>query len=230
MEGLRIAGLARLSTCDWPGRLVATVFCQGCPWSCGYCQNADLIPPRGPAPLAWREVTALLRRRVGLLDAVVFSGGEPTMQPALATAIDEVRALGFAVGLHTSGAYPDRLVPLLPLVDWVALDIKAPASRYPAVTGRAASAERAFASLAHVLASGVEHEVRTTIDPAVLDATALAELADALTAAGVRTFAAQRLLRRDPATGIAVAAAEPPADFLDTCAARFPGFTYRSAR
>ncbi|MBN1173756.1 MAG: anaerobic ribonucleoside-triphosphate reductase activating protein [Micromonosporaceae bacterium] len=223
-----VGGLARLSTCDWPGRLVATVFCQGCPWSCGYCHNPGLIAPRSRTPVPWSVVLSLLQRRRGLLDAVVFSGGEPTFQPGLRDAVLAVRQLGFAVGLHTSGAHPSRLASVLPMTDWVALDIKAPASRYEAVTGSATSAGRAFESLRLVLASGVDHEVRTTVDPEFLDRAALTTLVEELTSAGVRSFAAQRMLRRDPGTGASVALPEPPAEFLAACAARFPTFAYRS--
>ncbi|MDR2380980.1 MAG: hypothetical protein LBE08_07380, partial [Bifidobacteriaceae bacterium] len=67
-DGLLIAGLAKLSTCDWPGRLVATVFLQGCPWRCGYCQNPGLIDCRAPGQLAWEDVVGWLERRRGLLD------------------------------------------------------------------------------------------------------------------------------------------------------------------
>ncbi|MDR2347252.1 MAG: 4Fe-4S cluster-binding domain-containing protein, partial [Bifidobacteriaceae bacterium] len=111
---LVIGGLAKMSTCDWPGKLAATVFLQGCPWNCLYCHNPDLIDPRAPGTLAWDDVLAFLGDRVGLLDAVVFSGGEATRQD-LAPAVGQVRELGFLVGLHTSGSYPRRLAALLGL-------------------------------------------------------------------------------------------------------------------
>jgi pyruvate formate lyase activating enzyme len=136
---LRVGGLTPLSTTDWPGMLAAVVFCQGCPWRCGYCHNPDLIPPRGEHEIVWEEIIALLRRRQGLLDGVVFSGGEPTLQGDLAEAMREVRALGFKIGLHSGGAYPDRLAAVLPLVDWVGLDIKAPFDAYARITAAAGS-------------------------------------------------------------------------------------------
>lgn len=137
-DGLAIADLTPLSTCDWSGRLVATAFLQGCPWRCGYCHNPDLLDPGIAGRVPWARVRDLLRRRRGLIDAVVFAGGEPTRQAALACAVDEVRAAGFAVGLHTAGAYPSRLAGLLPQLDWVGLDIKALPEQYGAVTGVAA--------------------------------------------------------------------------------------------
>ena len=125
-DSLAIAGLVPLSTCDWPGKLVATVFLQGCPWQCTYCHNPDLISPRTPGQVPFERVRELLAKRRGLLDGVVFSGGEPTRQRALGSAMREVRELGFGVGLHTGGSYPARLREVIGLVDWVGIDIKAP--------------------------------------------------------------------------------------------------------
>ncbi|WP_296755919.1 anaerobic ribonucleoside-triphosphate reductase activating protein, partial [Thiobacillus sp.] len=148
---LRVGGLTPLSTTDWPGLLAAVVFCQGCPWRCGYCHNPDLIPPRGADEIPWEEVLAFLRRRQGLLDGVVFSGGEPTLQAALPDAMRAARGLGFKIGLHTGGMYPGRLAAVLPLVDWVGLDVKAPFADYAGITGVAESGTRARESLEQVL-------------------------------------------------------------------------------
>jgi pyruvate formate lyase activating enzyme len=182
---LRVGGLTPLSSTDWPGMLTAVVFCQGCPWRCRYCHNPELIPSRSADEIAWDDVMSFLRRRQGLLDGVVFSGGEPTLQVGLADAMREVRALGFKIGLHTGGAYPQRLADVLPLVDWVGLDAKAPFADYARVTGVPGSGGRARTSLEHVLASGVDHEIRTTVHPALLsdaDVTGLArELASRAT-------------------------------------------------
>lgn len=167
VDGPVVAGLVRLSTCDWPGKLVATAFLQGCPWRCTYCQNPALIDPRVPGTIAWAQVQDFLSRRHGLLDGLVFSGGEPTRQIGLVAAAEWVRAQGFGIGLHTAGAYPARLAALLPLLDWVGLDIKALPASYHLVTGVATGATRAFASLQLVVDSGVDHEVRITVDPTV---------------------------------------------------------------
>ena len=188
---LRVGGLTPLSTTDWPGMLAAVVFCQGCPWRCGYCHNPDLIPPRGENEIPWEEVMAFLRRRQGLLDGVVFSGGEPTLQAGLADAMREVRALGFKVGLHTGGMIPQRLAAVLPLVDWVGMDVKAPFADYPRITGAAGSGVCAQAGLRHVLASGVEHEIRTTVHPALLTDADLGHVARDLAARGVRRYVIQ---------------------------------------
>lgn len=188
---LRVGGLTPLSTTDWPGMLAAVVFCQGCPWRCGYCHNPDLIPSRGENEMPWEAVLAFLRRRRGLLDGVVFSGGEPTLQQGLADAMREVRALGFKIGLHTGGMVAKRLAEVLPLVDWVGMDVKAPFADYPRTTGVAGSGGRALEGLQHLIASGVAHEVRTTVHPALLSDAALVRLGHDLAGRGVRTYVIQ---------------------------------------
>ncbi|MGC3953638.1 MAG: anaerobic ribonucleoside-triphosphate reductase activating protein, partial [Propionicimonas sp.] len=190
---LTVAGLTALSSCDWPGKLVATVFLQGCPWRCTYCHNPALLDPRAPGQVSWQQVRDLLRRRRGLLDGLVFSGGEPTRQPSLPAAMREVRELGFGVGLHTGGAYPSRLAGLLPLVDWVGLDIKALPDDYHRITRVGASGTRAFASLDLLVASGVDHEVRITVDPTVHTAEHVERLVGLVSSAGARRTVLQEV-------------------------------------
>ncbi|HXD60432.1 MAG TPA: anaerobic ribonucleoside-triphosphate reductase activating protein [Lacisediminihabitans sp.] len=192
-DELQIAGMARLSSCDWPGMLVATVFLQGCPLDCGYCHNPGLLDPRVPGTVSWRDVLAHLDRRHGLLDGTVFSGGEPTRQPGLADAMRQVRERGFGVGLHTSGAYPKRFAEVLPLCDWIGLDIKAPERLYGAVTGVQAAAAKAFACLRLALDAGVALQVRTTVDPTTMTTDDVAELTDTLLGLGVREHVLQEV-------------------------------------
>ena len=167
-DDLQIAGLVPMSTVDWPGKFAASLFLQGCPWACPYCHNSAIIDPRIPGVVAWGALEDLLARRRGLLDGVVFSGGEATRQIALGAAMARVRELGFGVGLHTAGPYARRLAELLGagLVDWVGIDVKATPSNYEAVAGRSGAGERAWESLGIVLAHPeVDHEVRLTVYP-----------------------------------------------------------------
>lgn len=168
-DQLVVGGLTPMTTVDYPDRLSAVVFCQGCPLRCRYCHNPELMPRRSDEQIAWPEVLSFLQQRRGLLDAVVFSGGEPTLQRALPQAISEVRALGYEVGLHTAGIYPERLKQLLPLLDWVGLDIKALPEDYPHLTGMRASGHLAWRSAEILVASGISHELRTTHHPALMD-------------------------------------------------------------
>lgn len=189
---LRVGGLTPLTTLDFPGELAAVVFCQGCVWRCRYCHNTHLLPARDQRQVPWTEVREFLERRQGLLDAVVFSGGEPTLQSALGPAMKEVRALGYKVGLHTAGAYPTRLRRLIALLDWVGLDIKALPEDYPAITGVPGSGQRAWASLRLLLDAGLPLQVRTTPLPGQDSPDALAELRERLVGLGVREHLIQR--------------------------------------
>ncbi|HVO87529.1 MAG TPA: anaerobic ribonucleoside-triphosphate reductase activating protein [Casimicrobiaceae bacterium] len=189
---LRVGGFVPFSSSDYPDALAAVVFCQGCPWRCRYCHNPHLIGPHGPDERDFARIVAWLRSRVGLLDAVVFSGGEPTAQPALADAARTVRALGFRVGLHTGGAYPRRLARVLSHVDWVGLDVKAPSASYGTVTGVRGSGASAAASLDIVLRSGVACELRTTVHPDVTPGVALEQVARELASRGVTRWTLQR--------------------------------------
>jgi pyruvate formate lyase activating enzyme len=197
MQDLTLGGLCRFSTVDWPGRLCAVLFVQGCPWRCGYCHNAGL-QPRRPAALRWDEVLAWLPSRRGLLDGVVFSGGEPLLDAILPEAVKQVRSLGFATGLHTAGIYPDRLQGLLPLLDWVGLDIKAAldeAGSYAGLTGVHAAWVDASRSLDLVLEAhrsrALAYECRTTWHPECLGAAELLRLARQLRSREVRHWVLQ---------------------------------------
>lgn len=188
---LKVGGITPFSATDYPGKLAAVVFVQGCPWRCGYCHNPHLQSRTEDSPVAWEDVLALLRRRVGLIDAVVFSGGEPTMDPALPDAIREVRALGYGVGLHTAGMYPRRLAEVLPLVDWVGMDIKATQQRYDSITRVADSARASWTSAEILLASGVAHEFRSTVHPDLHSESDILALAQTLSTMGVRNYVLQ---------------------------------------
>lgn len=165
VETLQVGGFQPFTTVDYPGLLAAVVFLQGCPWRCPYCHNPHLrtMQTEGKT-LEWKSIWALLQKRKGLLEGVVFSGGEPTAQEGLPAGIEQVKDLGFLVGLHTTGMYPERLKTILPKVDWVGLDIKAPPDeRYDRITGRKGSAELFLRSLQIVRDSGVSLELRTTV-------------------------------------------------------------------
>ena len=188
---LRVGGLTSLTSIDFPGRLAAVVYAQGCPWRCGYCHNPGLLDTSAATALDWPQVLAFLHKRRGLLDGMVFSGGEPTLQAALPAALREVRAMGFQTALHSGGMYPERLSALLPLLDWVGLDIKGPLTHYERISGAPGSGAKAFDALRRLLASGVDYECRTTWHAGLFSAAELLALADDLAALGVTHWALQ---------------------------------------
>lgn len=227
---LQVGGMVPFSATDYPGQLAAVIFIQGCAWRCGYCHNPHLQTRGEEAGPTWAEVTQVLRCRQGLLDAVVFSGGEPCTDPALPQAIREAKAWGFKVGLHTAGIYPRRLAEVLPLLDWVGFDIKTDLIHYPAITGVTGSGTPAFDSAMQVIASGVAHEFRTTVHPQWHSRAGVLKLASTLQRQGVRTYALQEFR----ATGCAAATIPNPdgkavadPELLQMLAQMFESFIYR---
>ncbi len=211
---LRVGGFEPYTSTDYPDALAAVIFCQGCPWRCGYCHNPHLIAANGGEQWDFGRILAWLATRRGLLDAVVFSGGEPTAQRELPVAIDAVRTLGFAVGLHTGGAYPRRLAEVLPKLDWVGIDVKAPAAHYATVTGVPGSGVRALASLDLVRNADIAYEVRTTVHPLLTPPDAMERLARELAARGVERWILQAFRATGCASNALVAAA-PKGSMLD---------------
>ena len=203
-----IGGVTPFSSVDWPGQLAAVVFVAGCPWRCHYCHNPHLQLRQ--ASLSWASVRDWLPSRRGLLDGVVFSGGEPLSEPALASMLAEVRALGFGVALHTAGIYPQRLASVLDTLDWVGLDIKTDAAGHDALTGKPRSHWPVGISLAMLLESGCAFECRTTWSPRWLPEPRLLALARQLADQGVRHYAVQdyRSAPGQPAEGALSLAAQ----------------------
>ncbi|MGV7207206.1 anaerobic ribonucleoside-triphosphate reductase activating protein [Oxalobacteraceae bacterium A2-2] len=227
---LNIGGWTPFSAAEYPALLSAVVFVQGCPWRCGYCHNPQLQPRTREPALSWEALLSTLRKRVGLLDAVVFCGGEPTVDPALAQAVAEVRALGYRTGLETAGIYPQRLREVLPLLDWVGFDVKAPFARYADVTGVAGSGDAARSSLRALLASSVAYECRTTVHPALLPPAVLLELAYELRSMGVRNYVLQEFRAigcRDKALSASAMAGYPGAGLAAQIAPHFERFHMR---
>lgn len=229
---LKVGGITPFTATDYPGKLAAVVFVQGCPWQCGYCHNPHLQMRLQKSPLQWSKVLSLLEKRVGLIDAVVFSGGEPTLDPALGSAIRDVRKLGFEIGLHTSGSYPQRLAELLPEVDWVALDIKAPFGEYEKITSVADSGKQALTCAEAILAADVGYEFRTTVHPSLLNEEEILDMAKVLAGMGVKNYALQSFRAQGCKTkelkGTATAG-YPSTELVQEVAEMFESFSYRPA-
>jgi pyruvate formate lyase activating enzyme len=163
---MKIAGFQPISLCDYPGKVAAVVFTQGCNLRCGFCHNGGLIPmdAAGARLFCQGDLVQRLAERAGLLDAVVVSGGEPTLQGDLAEFCQQVKRLGLLVKLDTNGTRPDVLKALFDggCLDFVAMDIKAPLDRYAMITGVETNVALIMASIHLIAASGIRHEFRTT--------------------------------------------------------------------
>ncbi|MBI5150080.1 MAG: anaerobic ribonucleoside-triphosphate reductase activating protein [Candidatus Omnitrophica bacterium] len=163
---MRIGGLQKLTLIDYPGKIAAVVFMQGCNFRCRYCHNPELVVPEKYCPtVPEEEVMAFLRTRQDYLEGVVVTGGEPTVQEGLISFLDKLKRLGYLVKLDTNGSRPDVLKQLfsLRLVNYVAMDVKATLSRYDEVTNVRGSGVKIEESIRTIIESGVPHEFRTTV-------------------------------------------------------------------
>ena len=171
---MEIKGWVRSSLVDYPGHIATVLFVGGCEWRCPMCHNPDLVlRPGGLPTVAEDAVLAHLARRAGLIEGVVITGGEPALQPDLRRFLRRLRQAGTKIKLDSNGYHPQVIEALLQenLVDYVAMDVKAPPGKYPVLTGRPeVDPGRIERSLALLQRSGVAYELRTTVVPGLLAA------------------------------------------------------------
>ena len=160
------SGIAKNSLVDYPGMVACVLFVPGCNYDCFYCHNRALIDGSHTI-LDTRQVWDFLQKRAGLLDAVVVSGGEPTLQKGLDETIRGIKTLNYKVKLDTNGSRPEVIERLLflELLDYVAVDYKAPAAKYEKVCGKGADAARVIETVELLQKGGIPFEVRTTVFP-----------------------------------------------------------------
>jgi len=161
-----ISGLQKMTLLDYPGKVACTVFLQGCNFRCPFCHNADLLGNVGPEPIPEETLMAFLKKRVGLLDAVCVTGGEPTLQPELPDLLRKIKDLGYLVKLDTNGNRPAVLKALVEqgLVDYVAMDIKNCPARYGETAGiPGMTLSHVEESIRYLLSGNVDFEFRTTV-------------------------------------------------------------------
>ncbi|MDX9872499.1 MAG: anaerobic ribonucleoside-triphosphate reductase activating protein [Clostridia bacterium] len=190
---MKIAGVEKNSFVDYPEKIAAVVFTPGCNFDCYYCHNRHLLVPQALEKLIPpEEVFTFLKKRKGLLDAVVITGGEPTLQDGLEGFIAAVKELGYAVKLDTNGTNPKILERLLNkgLLDYVAMDIKAPLCKYEEICQGGFALREIKISLDLLLGQNqVPYEFRTTCVP---ELTAGDILAIAGMIKGARLYALQQ--------------------------------------
>ena len=192
MKEIQIGGLVSFTTIDYPGKLAAVLFLKGCPLNCAYCSNSHLIAVE-QGEYDPEKVFDWIKARKGKLEGIVFSGGEALMQAD--TTIEymkRVHELGFAIGLHTNGFYPDLLKKVADIVDWIGLDFKATREHYKDLTGIDIAYDRMIESLKYWISTGRGLEVRTTCDPRFVSKEDLLEIAKIASGMGAKNFAVQK--------------------------------------
>ena len=173
---MKIAGIVGTSLIDFPNRISCVVFLQGCNWNCWYCHNPQLIPLEanvsGSTTRSMRTLQSFLERRSGKLAGVVITGGEPTIHEDLPALLSMIKHMGYAVKLDTNGSNPAMIKAVLDahLVDYIAMDIKAPWKRYKEICGKQVQVEKVQQTLALLKGCSIGWEARTTICPSLQQA------------------------------------------------------------
>lgn len=162
-----IKGLQKLTLLDFPGHVACTLFTGGCNFRCPFCHNASLvISPEDVEEYSEGEILDFLKRRIGVLDGVAITGGEPLLQKDISEFISKIRAMGYKIKLDTNGSFPHKLKEIVKagLCDYVALDVKNSPRRYAETVGIADyQTEEIAESVKFLMESDVDYEFRTTI-------------------------------------------------------------------
>ncbi|MBQ7016280.1 MAG: anaerobic ribonucleoside-triphosphate reductase activating protein [Firmicutes bacterium] len=229
---MKISGLQKLTLLDYPGRVACTVFLGGCNFRCPFCHNSELLGTDAEEFMKAEELLDFLKSRVGILEGVCITGGEPTLQKDLPELLRAIKEMGYAVKLDTNGYRPDVMKALVEegLVDYVAMDIKNSPERYALTCGIESDGfdlSRIEESIRFLMKGDVDYEFRTTVVKPLHDEETIGAMGDWLLnlAAGRRAKALylQPFVDRDT---VAVSGLFPPtADemreykgFLEGCA------------
>lgn len=163
---MKICGLQKTTLLDYPGHVAATLFTGGCNFRCPFCHNSELLGNDAPASYSENEIFDFLKHRKGMLEGVVITGGEPTLQPDLKDFIAKIRQMGYLIKLDTNGYRPDILKELCSegFIDYVAMDIKTCRDWYPVVAGiPSLQIDRIDESIRFLKDCGIPYEFRTTV-------------------------------------------------------------------
>ncbi|MBI4250419.1 anaerobic ribonucleoside-triphosphate reductase activating protein [Candidatus Uhrbacteria bacterium] len=180
-----ISGIEKFTLLDYPGKTACIVFTPGCNFRCPYCHNSEFVLPDKIARLRNSFIQEdiffnFLKQRIGLLEGVVISGGEPTLMGDLKEFIIKVKNLGFCVKLDTNGSNPNAVSALIQdkLIDCIAMDIKAPLERYNQIAGREIDISKITESIALILESPIEYEFRSTVAQGLHDESDILKMAE----------------------------------------------------
>lgn len=175
-----IGGLEKLTIIDYPEKIACIVFTAGCNFRCHYCYNPMFVRPEEVAQFTEQnkiknmmgedDLFDFLRRRVGKLDGVVITGGEPLLQPDVGNLIAKIRSMGFHIKLDTNGTNPEALQKLIDmeLIDYIAMDIKSSPKNYSKAVGVEVDLDKLLKSVIIIKTSGLPYEFRTTVVPGLV--------------------------------------------------------------
>ncbi|MCD6429464.1 anaerobic ribonucleoside-triphosphate reductase activating protein [bacterium] len=171
---MTIGGLQKFTLLDYPGKIAATIFVSGCNFRCPFCYNPELVLPekiQEQPQIPLEEIYEFLEERKNLLEGVVLCGGEPTIHKDLPQLAKKIRNLGYSIKLDTNGSNPEMIKKMVEddLLDYVAMDVKAPKKKYQQLAGRKIDVKKIGKSIKIIKESGIDYEFRTTVVPKLLD-------------------------------------------------------------
>lgn len=193
---MRIGGLQKFSLIDYPKKVAAVVFTQGCNFRCPFCHNSDLVlPEQYNNPISEEEVLAFLEKRKGQLTGVVVTGGEPTIHKDLADFLRKIKTLGYAVKLDTNGSDPEFLKALVDggLVDYIAMDIKTSLPRYSEASAVDVDIQNIKKSISFIINCGLDYHFRTTLVSKYISSKDLEDISKILNDAKAKQYIIQKL-------------------------------------
>ena len=162
---MEFSAINKLSLLDYPNKVSCILYTNTCNFRCPYCHNGLTLLEDSPDPIPFEEILSFLKKRIGILDGVVISGGEPTLMPDLEEKIRAIKDLGFDVKLDTNGTNPGVLKHLIDqgLIDYVAMDIKSSLSKYPDIANIGVNTDNILRSIEILKSDVVDYEFRTTL-------------------------------------------------------------------
>ena len=163
---MEFTGINKLSLLDYPGKVAAILYVDKCNFRCEFCHNWNtLIACEDNEDLVFEDILSFLRKRVGVLDAVVISGGEPTLMPDLEDKIRKIRELGYLIKLDTNGSNPEVVEDLISkgLLDYIAMDVKSSLEEYSRFTNNKVFFDKVKESIELLKQNKVDYEFRMTL-------------------------------------------------------------------
>jgi pyruvate formate lyase activating enzyme len=197
---MKIGGLQKLTLVDYPGKVAATVFLIGCNFRCPFCQNPDLVSPerakRVEGHISEPEFFSFLDSKIGLIDGICITGGEPTINPDLIDFIRKIKAKGFLVKLDSNGSNPEVLSEIIneKIIDFIAMDVKTNLDKYEKAINVKIDFKNIERSVELIKNSGIDYEFRTTVVPGLVEKEDIEKIGEWLK--GVKKIALQQFQNR----------------------------------
>jgi len=196
---LDIRGFQKFSLVEWPGKMSAIIFTGGCNFRCPFCHNPELVIELDQVPTyPWQEIEDFLNKKVGWIDAIIITGGEPTIHPELPQVFEKIKNKGYLTGIATNGTNPEMLKELIEkkLLDKIAMDIKSSPEKYDLATGREnVDFEKIKESISLIKKSGIAYDFKITLAPDVVKKEDMVNIGNLIRGAGKVTLQQFRPLK-----------------------------------